>query len=90
MRVAIVYLGNNAPKYVFDNLRYLRTNFPNINLVFISDSEKSLKVAKKLGAEVLSIKKDQYEDIILGNQMDKIKTNELVSKNEILSQLKSK
>lgn len=52
MRVAIVYLGNNAPKYVFDNLRYLRTNFPNINLVFISDSEKSLKVAKKLGAEI--------------------------------------
>jgi hypothetical protein len=52
MRVAIVYLGNNAPKYVFDNLRYLRTNFPNINLVFISDSDKSLNLAKKIGAEI--------------------------------------
>ena len=55
-----------------------------------ANSKLLLDLAKKLGAEVLSIKKDQYEDIILGNQMDKIKTNELVSKNEILSQLKSK
>ena len=53
-----------------------------------ANSKLLLDLAKKLGAEVLSIKKDQYEDIILGNQMDKIKTNELVSKNEILSQLK--
>jgi hypothetical protein len=55
-----------------------------------ANSKLLLDLAKKLGAEVLSIKKDQYEDIILGNQMDKIKTNELVSKNEIISQLKSK
>jgi hypothetical protein len=55
-----------------------------------ANSKLLLDLAKKLGAEVLSIKKNQYEDIILGNQMDKIKTNELVSKNEILSQLKSK
>jgi|APGre2960657468_1045069.scaffolds.fasta_scaffold525895_1 hypothetical protein len=55
-----------------------------------ANSKLLLDLAKKLGAEVLSIKKDQYEDIILGNQMDKIKTNDLVSKNEILSQLKSK
>ena len=55
-----------------------------------ANSKLLLDLAKKLGAEVLSLKKDQYEDIILGNQMDKIKTNELVSKNEILSQLKSK
>ena len=52
MRVAIVYLGKSVPKYVFDNLRYLRTNFPKINLLFISDSEKSLKVAKNLGVEI--------------------------------------
>ena len=55
-----------------------------------ANSKLLLDLAKKLGTEVLSIKKNQYEDIILGNQMDKIKTNELVSKNEILSQLKSK
>ena len=55
-----------------------------------ANSKLLLDLAKKLGAEVLSLKKDQYEDIILGNQMDKIKTNELVSKNAILSQLKSK
>ena len=55
-----------------------------------TNSKLLLELAKKLGAEVLSLKKDQYEDIILGNQMDTIKTNELVSKNEILAQLKSK
>ncbi len=52
MRVAIVYLGKSAPKYVFDNLRYLRGNFPTINLVFISDSVKSLNLAKKLDVEI--------------------------------------
>ncbi len=49
MRVAIVYLGRNTPKYVFDNLIYLRTTFPKINLVFISDSKKSLNLAEKIG-----------------------------------------
>ncbi len=54
-----------------------------------TNSKLLLKLAKKLGAEVISLKKDKYEDIILGNQMDAIKTNALVSKNEILAQLKS-
>jgi len=55
-----------------------------------SNSKILLELAKKLGAEVLSLKKDQFEDILLGNQMDTIKTNELVSKSEIIQKLKTK
>jgi len=53
-------------------------------------SKLILELSKKLGANVLSLKNEQFEDLILGNQMDKIKTNELVSKSDILLQLKSK
>jgi len=52
-----------------------------------SNSKLLLELAKKLGANVISIKDDQYEDLLLGNQMDKIKTNKLVSKDEVLKKL---
>lgn len=48
------------------------------------------ELAKKLGANVVSINDEQYEDLLLGNEMDKIKTNELVSKEEILKKFLSK
>jgi len=53
-------------------------------------SKLILELSKKLGENVLSLKNEQFEDLILGNQMDKIKTNELVSKSDILLQLKPK
>lgn len=52
-----------------------------------SNTKLFLELAKKLGANVVSINDEQYEDLLLGNEMDKIKTNELVSKDDILKKL---
>lgn len=62
-------------------------------LLINSDSSNTkllLELAKKLGANVVSINDEQYEDLLLGNEMDKIKTNELVSKEEIFKNFLSK
>jgi len=48
------------------------------------------KLAKKLGGDVYSLKEEQFEDFALGVLMDKVKTNQLVSKEEILKKLKTK
>jgi hypothetical protein len=47
-------------------------------------------LAKKLGAKAFALKEDQLEDFALGTLMDKIKTNELVSKEEVLKKLRKK
>ena len=51
MRVAVVYLGQKPPTYLFDNLKYTRQQFPSIDLVFISDSIASLNRARRLGVQ---------------------------------------
>ncbi|MCB0505508.1 MAG: hypothetical protein KDC58_08380 [Cyclobacteriaceae bacterium] len=52
-------------------------------------SNKILKeLAKKLGGQVVSIDDTQYEDIALGALMDKEKTGEKVSREEIMKKLK--
>lgn len=48
------------------------------------------KLAKKLGGDVYSLKEEQFEDIALGMLMDKVKTNQLVSKEEILKKIRNK
>lgn len=48
------------------------------------------ELAKKLGGKVLSLKDDQYEDFALGSLMDKVKTNETVSREIIMKKLKMK
>jgi len=48
------------------------------------------KLAKKLGGDVFSLKEEQFEDFTLGILMDKVKTNQLVSKEEIMKKLKKK
>ena len=56
-----------------------------------SKSSKILKdLAKKLGGSVFSINDNQYEDIALGTLMDKEKTGETVSREEIMKKLSSK
>ena len=45
------------------------------------------KLAKELGGKVISIDDEQYEDLVLGQLMDEEKTNELVSRDEIMSKL---
>ena len=53
-----------------------------------SKSKKILsELAKKLGGKVLSIDDDQYEDIALGNLMDKEKTGKAVSRETIMKKL---
>lgn len=46
-----------------------------------------IELAKQLGGKVSGLTKDQYEDILLGNIMDKVKTGKEVSKSAILEKL---
>lgn len=47
-----------------------------------------LELARKLGASVFSIKKDQFEDLYLGQIMEKTKTGNLVSREDIVKKLR--
>ena len=48
------------------------------------------ELAKKLGANVLYINEDQYEDLALGLLMDRSKTGETVSRDSIMKKLNKK
>jgi hypothetical protein len=48
------------------------------------------ELAKKMGAEVLQVNDEQYEDLALGLMMDNSKTGQLVSKDLILKKLLKK
>jgi hypothetical protein len=55
------------------------------------ESNKLLtELAKKLGGDVVDMKDAQFEDLMLGNLMDKVKTGRTVSKATILKKLRSK
>jgi hypothetical protein len=54
-----------------------------------NQNTKILKLlAKKLGADVININEEQYEDLALGLLMDKSKTGETVSRDSIMKKLK--
>jgi len=62
-------------------------------IIIKSDNQntKILKeLAKKLGADVLSINEDLYEDLALGLLMDRSKTGETVSRDSIMKKLNEK
>jgi len=48
------------------------------------------KLAKKLGADVININEEQYEDLALGLLMEKSKTGETVSHESIMNKLERK
>ena len=48
------------------------------------------ELAKKLGANVLNINEDQYEDLALGILMDKVKTGKTVSRDSIMKKIRQK
>jgi hypothetical protein len=48
------------------------------------------ELAKKLGADVININEEQYEDIALGLLMDKLKTGKTVSRDVIMKKLAEK
>ena len=45
-----------------------------------SNTKLLLELAKKLGANVIAIEDEHYEDLLLGKEMDKVKTNEILKK----------
>ncbi len=56
-----------------------------------NQSSKILKeLAERLGARVTNVKDEQYEDFILGNLMDSVKTGKTVSREEIFKKLNGK
>ncbi len=61
-------------------------------IIIKSDKESSkilTELAKRLGGNVIDLKDDQFEDLMLGNPMDKVKTNKTVSKDAIIKKLRS-
>jgi hypothetical protein len=44
-------------------------------------------LAKRLGADVMNINEDQYEDLALGILMDKVKTGETINRDVIMNKL---
>jgi hypothetical protein len=58
-----------------------------------SDKESSKLLAelvKKLGGKVVDMKDEQFEDLMLGTLMDKIKTGKTISKANVVKKLKQK
>lgn len=56
-----------------------------------TQSTRILKeLAERLGASVISLKDEQYEDLLLGAKMDSEKTGENVSRETIFKKLKKK
>ena len=47
------------------------------------------ELAKRLGANVVDVNDEQFEDLMLGTLMDKVKTGKTVSKDSILKKLRS-
>jgi hypothetical protein len=60
--------------------------------IIIKADTKSNKIlsdlAKKLGANVLTVKDEQFEDFALGTLMNTVKTNENVSRDLIIKKLR--
>ena len=65
-----------------------------MSAIVIQADSKSNKIlaqlAKKLGGKVLSLKNEQYEDFALGSMIEKVKTNENVSRDIIMKKLSGK
>lgn len=65
-----------------------------MSTIMIKTDKQSSKIlselAKRLGANVVDIKDEQFEDFMLGNLMDTVKTGKNVSRNLIFKKLKNK
>jgi hypothetical protein len=62
-------------------------------IIIKSDTENNKLlsiIAKKIGANVFSIKDEQFEKIAFGKMMDNVKTGEEVNREEIFDKLRSK
>jgi hypothetical protein len=65
-----------------------------MSAIIIKADDKSNKIlkelAKKLGANVVSLKDNQYEDFLLGTIIDSEKTGKDASREEVFQKLKKK
>ena len=64
-----------------------------MSTILIKSDKRSSKIlaelAKRLGANVIDENDQQFEDLMLGTLMDKVKTGKTVSKDSILKKLRS-
>lgn len=72
---------------VFEYFHY----YYSMSVILIKTDKQNSKIlselAKKLGGDVIDMKEDQFEDFMLGNLMDKVKTGKTVPKDSILKKL---
>jgi hypothetical protein len=65
-----------------------------MSAIIIKADNQSNKIltdlAKKLGGDVMKLKDDQFEDLMLGSLMDSIKTGKTISRDSVIAKLKSK
>jgi hypothetical protein len=65
-----------------------------MSAIIIKADNQSNKIladlAKKLGGDVMKLKDDQFEDLMLGSLMDSVKTGKTVSRESVIAKLKSK
>lgn len=63
-----------------------------MSTIVINTDQKSGKIlkelAERLGAKVMELNEEQFEDLVLGAQMDIVKTGKTVSRNTILKKLR--
>ena len=64
-----------------------------MSTILIKTDKRSSKIlaelAKRLGAKVIDVKDEQFDDLMLGTLMDKVKTGNTVPKDSILKKLRS-
>ena len=64
-----------------------------MSTILIKTDKRSSKIlaelAKRLGANVIDVNDQQFEDLVLATLMDKVKTGKTVSKDSILKKLRS-
>lgn len=64
--ICLVYLGASLPRYVIENLKYLRETFNENEIVLISDNVSSLRRANRLGVKTYQVpnKNDLWPQVI--------------------------
>lgn len=65
-----------------------------MSIIMIEADAKSSKIlsslAKRLGGKVVGLKRQQYEDFLLGELMEKSKTKRSVTRSAVMKELKKK
>lgn len=65
-----------------------------MSAILIKGNKQNNKIlaalAKKLGGDVFDLKDEQYDDFLLGNLMDTVKTGKTVSRESIFKKLRAK